>query len=348
MLAPMLCLTGLLMRKIALFMLFQASIPLMAQKEIKSLKKKEQAVETKSVVNIKELPGSGQSNSETQSKPFKEKYELYISFAQGKRLVGYEDPRYISEDKSDYLKSGAMTGNMEFTVKMAQRIKSSTHDSPLQSIFTGTEYLRVGGQIIGWSTLNGSSISIPKTGPPMNGIPVNASLEAATRPGIGFFFGFGGKDFEIDFGLITLLAFEREGNRTRRIIDSNGNDTGNTEEVPGRGLFIANAFVLPTFRLSYGEPNNLQFFISAGRETFEFHKDYLQSYFRIPSADFLSIDVGVGLFPNATLFVQPNVSLSVVTIGLRGGISLNHYTSELKRVSLTDAIYFACSVSSKF
>jgi|JI10StandDraft_1071094.scaffolds.fasta_scaffold18044_8 hypothetical protein len=277
-----------------------------------------------------------------------ERYELFASFAQGNRLEGYTDPRYVAEDKTDYLKSPAVTGNIEFTVKVPYRIKGNAADSTLQEIFAGTEYLRIGGQLTGWSILNGSSVAIPKTGAPINGDAVSTSLASTTRPGLGFFFGFGKRDLEVDLGLTMALAFENEGSRTRRIVDANGNVTGGTEEVAGRGVFISNAFVLPTFRLAWGGRNDLQYVISAGRETFEYQRDYLQTYFRIPVASMLKVDLGVGLYPNATIFLQPNLVFGKVMVGLRGGISINYYETELKRVSVTDAIYFAVSVSGRF
>ncbi len=276
-----------------------------------------------------------------------DRYEIFASFSQGNRLEGYTDPRYVAEDKTDYLKSPAMTGNIEFTVKVPYRIKGNAADSTLQEIFAGTEYLRIGGQLTGWSILNGSNVAIPKTGAPINADAVNATLASATRPGLGFFFGFGKRDLEVDLGLTVTVAIENEGSRTRRIVDSNGNVTG-VEEVPGRGAGFVNAFVLPTFRLAWGGHNDLQYVISAGRETFEYQRDYLQTYFRIPVASMVKVDLGVGLYPNATLFLQPNLIFGKVMVGLRGGISINYYESELQRVSLTDAIYFAASVSGRF
>ncbi len=277
-----------------------------------------------------------------------DRYEIFASFSQGNRLEGYTDPRYVAEDKTDYLKSPAMTGNIEFTVKVPYRIKGNAADSTLQEIFAGTEYLRIGGQLTGWSILSGSNVTIPKTGAPLNADAVNASLTSTTRPGLGFFFGFGKRDLEVDLGMTMALAFENEGSRTRRVVDTNGNVTGATEEVAGRGLFISNAFVLPTFKLAWGGSDSLQYVISAGRETFEYQRDYLQTYFRIPMATFLKFDLGVGLYPNATLFLQPNLIFGKVMVGLRGGISLNYYESELKRVSVSDAVYFALSVSGRF
>lgn len=288
------------------------------------------------------------ATAQVPAPPFTERFEIFASFSQGTRLVGYTDPRYVASDKTDYLESPAMTANIEFSGKIPYRIKGSPSDSALQDIFAGTEYLRIGGQLNGWSILNSSSVAIPKTGAPLNADAVNANLNATTRPGLGFFFGFGKRDFEIDFGVTTALAFEYEGNRTRRVVDASGNVTGATEEVAGRGLFIANAFVLPTFRMAWGARDDLQFFVSAGRETFEYQRDYIQTYFRIPMASFLKMDFGVGLFPNATLFLQPNLVFGNIMVGLRGGISLNYYESELRRVSINDALYFALSVSGRF
>lgn len=283
-----------------------------------------------------------------------ERYEIFSSFSQGKKLVGFTDPRYVANDKTDYLKSDAMTGNLEFTVKVPYQIRGNASDSTLQEIFHGTEYLRIGGQLTGWGILSGQSVSVPKTGAPINGQAVSAILNSATRPGIGFFFGFGKRDLEVDLGITMSLAFENEGSRTRRIVDANGNPvldgSGNvtTEQVAGRGLFISNAFVLPTFRLAYGARGSLQFIVAAGRELFEFQRDYVQSYFRIPVVSFLKFDIGVGFFPNATLFMQPNIEIGPVTLGLRGGITLNYYDSELRRVSIPDAIYFGVSLSGRF
>lgn len=283
-----------------------------------------------------------------------ERYEIFTSFSQGKKLVGFTDPRYVANDKTDYLKSDAVTGNLEFTVKVPYQIKGSANDSTLQEIFHGTEYLRIGGQLTGWSILSGQAVSIPKTGAPINGQAVSATLNSATRPGIGFFFGFGRRDLEVDLGMTMSLAFENEGSRTRRVVDAAGNPvldgSGNvtTEQVAGRGLFISNAFVLPTFRLAYGPRGSLQFIVAAGRELFEFQRDYVQSYFRIPVVSFLKFDIGVGFFPNATLFMQPNIEIGPLTLGLRGGITLNYYDSELKRVSIPDAIYFGISLSGRF
>lgn len=283
-----------------------------------------------------------------------ERIEIYASFSQGKKLVGFSDPRYVADDKTDYLKSEAMSANLDFTVKVPYAIRAGANDSALQELFHGTEYLRIGGQFTGWTVLNGQSVSIPKTAAPINGEAVNANLNAATRPGLGLHFGLGKRDFEVDLGIAVSLAFENEGYRTRRIIDANGNPvldaTGNvaTEQVPGRGLFVANAFALPTFRLMWGAPGNLQFFVTAGRELFEFQRDYLQSYFRLPIASFFRLDLGVGFFPNATLFVQPNIILGSLTLGVRGGMTLNYYESELRRVSIPDALYFGASLSARF
>ncbi len=283
-----------------------------------------------------------------------ERYEIFTSFSQGKKLVGFTDPRYTANDKTDYLKSDAMTGNLEFTVKVPYQIKGNANDSTLQEIFHGTEYLRIGGQLTGWGILSGQNVSIPKTSAPINGQAVSATLNSATRPGIGFFFGFGKRDLEVDLGITMSLAFENEGSRTRRIVDANGNPvldgSGNvtTEQVAGRGLFISNAFVLPTFKLAYGARGNLQFIVAAGRELFEFQRDYVQSYFRLPVLSFFKFDIGVGFFPNATLFMQPNFDIGPLTLGIRGGITLNYYDSELRRVSIPDAIYFGVSLSGRF
>jgi hypothetical protein len=177
---------------------------------------------------------------------------------------------------------------------------------------------------------------------------VNASIAAAARPGIGFFFGLGKKDLEVDIGVTMFLAFENEGSRTRRVTDANGNPTGATEQVDGRGLFISNAFVFPNFKFAWGAVQNLQFFVSAGREVFDYHRDYVQSYFRLPLASAFKLDIGVGLFPAATLFLQPNFVFGPIMIGLRGGMTLNYYSAELKKVSITDAAYFGLSASGRF
>lgn len=292
----------------------------------------------------------------SEATPFvlRDRFEIFASYAQGKKLVGFTDPRYVANDKTDYLESDALTANLEFTFKVPYQIKGNPSDSTLQEFFHGTEYLRIGGQLTGWSILSAQSVAIPKTGAPINGQAVSANLNSATRPGIGFFFGIGKRDLEVDLGITMSLAFENEGSRTRRVVDANGNvqtdASGNvvTEQVPGRGLFISNAFVLPTFRMVWGARGNLQFYLTAGREMFEFQRDYIQSYFRLPLASFFKFDIGVGFFPTATLFLQPNFELGPVMLGIRGGITLNYYDSELKRVSITDAVYFGASLSGRF
>jgi len=340
------------MLKRLLITIIALSLPAYAQNRPKlPLKATTTAAKPNATVAAEPVKTDGAAEAATvqvPTPPFTERFEIFASFSQGTRLVGYTDPRYVASNKTDYLESPAMTANIEFSGKIPYRIKGSPSDSALQDIFAGTEYLRIGGQLNGWSILNSSSVSIPKTGAPLNADAVNANLNATTRPGMGFFFGFGKRDFEIDFGITTALAFEYEGNRTRRVVDASGNVTGATEEVAGRGLFIANAFVLPTFRMAWGARDDLQFFVSAGRETFEYQRDYVQTYFRIPIAPFLKMDFGVGLFPNATLFLQPNLVFGNIMVGLRGGISLNYYESELRRVSINDALYFALSVSGRF
>lgn len=64
-----------------------------------------------------------------------ERYEIFTSFSQGKKLVGFTDPRYVANDKTDYLKSDAMTGNLEFTVKVPYQIKGNASDSTLAGNF---------------------------------------------------------------------------------------------------------------------------------------------------------------------------------------------------------------------
>lgn len=282
-----------------------------------------------------------------------DRFEVFAAFARGNKLVGYNDPRYLANDKTDYLKSDAMTANLEFTVRVPYRVRSGGN-SALADIFDGVDFLRFGGQVTGWSVLTGPGISIPKTGAPISAEAVSASINAASRPGLGFFFGIGKNSFEVDLGLTVSLAFANEGSRTKYVTNGAGtvqtDGSGNylTEQAPGRGMFISDAFVLPTFRFVWGQRNNMQFFVSAGREQFEFQRDYLQTYFRLPVAGFFKLDLGVGLFPNATLFLQPNFEFGRLMIGLRGGIALNYYVPELRRVGLSDSLYVGVSVSGRF
>lgn len=281
-------------------------------------------------------------------------FEVHLSYAQGNKLVGYNDPRYTAEDKSDYLKSRARTGNLEFAIKVPYAGMGGLAGT-LGDIFTGTEYLRFGGQVTGWATLEGSSISIPKLGPPVNSADtVSQNLPSMTRIGGGFFFGFTKKDMEVDLGIHVSVDRECEGSRTRRVFDANGNavldSSGNvaTEQVPGRGCNFSTFYGLPTLKLSWGKRGNLQYVFAVGRETFEFQKDLLQTYFRIPLASFMRLDLGVGLYPNATFFIQPNFDIGPVTLGIRGGISLNRYAPELRRIATDDMFYFGASVSGRF
>lgn len=283
------------------------------------------------------------------------RFELHASFAQGNKLAGFYDPRYVAPDKSDYLKAPAQTANLEFAVKIPYKTNTINRDALLWGLFDGMDFLRLGLQMTAWVIPEGANVSIPKLGTPVNSSePVHATIEAMTRPGMGFFFGFGKKDFELDIGLHIAADIQCEGSRTRRVFDGNGNAvldaSGNvvTEQVPGRGCSPATIYALPTLKFSWGARGDLQFFITAGRETFEFHRDYLQTYFRIPLLAFLKLDLGAGIFPNATLFLQPNFDLGPVSLAVRGGLSLNYYQSELRRVALADAFYLAASVSGRF
>lgn len=281
-------------------------------------------------------------------------FEIHASYMQGQKLAGYNDPRYTADDKTDYLKSGAQTANLEFGIKIPYKVNKAS-DSIFSDVFGGMDHLRFGGQITGWSIPNGANVAIPKLGPPVNSTaPVSASIVAMTRPGVGFFFGFGKKYFEIDLGLHISADIQCENSRTRRVFDANGNavldGSGNivTEQVAGRGCSPATIYGLPTLKFSWGARGDLQFFIAAGRETFEFHRDYVQTYFRIPLMSFLKLDIGAGLFPNATIFMQPNVDLGPITLGIRAGISLNYYEKDLRYVSPDDAFYLGASLSGRF
>lgn len=302
---------------------------------------------------LAELPPAQTQPGEAPPPQLADRFEIFASYAKGSKLAGYNDPRYLANDKTDYLKSDAMTANLEFTARVPYRVRSG-NNSALADIFDGVDFLRFGGQITGWSVLTGPSINIPKTGSPINGDAVTANINAASRPGLGFFFGVGKNSFEVDFGLTVSLAFANEGARTRYVTNAAGvvqtDASGNylTEQVPGRGMFISDAFVLPTFRFVWGQRNNLQFFVSAGREQFEFQRDYLQTYFRLPIATWLKLDLGIGLFPSATFFLQPNLEFKGFTIGLRGGFALNYYAPELRKVSPADSLYLGASVSGRF
>lgn len=284
----------------------------------------------------------------SESAGVSEAFEIHMSYSQGRKLVGYTDPRYVADDKTDYLESAAMTANLELLYRLPYKVKADPDRRPIENMFAGVEYLRIGMVLNGWSIQNGSSISIPAINAPVNSDAVEAELKSEFRPGLGFFIGYGKITSELDFGLTLMPSFETEGSRTRRIVDTNGNLTGETEEVPGRGTFITNWYVVPTFKWVYGRKRTLQFIASAGRGTYEFNRDYLQTYFRIPMWHFLSIETGIGLYPTATLFLQPNLHFGDFLLGLRGGITMNYYEDELKRVSITDTLYFALTLSAKF
>lgn len=291
--------------------------------------------------------------SDSPPEKLADRFEIFAAFARGNKLVGYNDPRYVANDKTDYLQSDAMTANLEFTARVPYRVRSG-NNSALADIFDGVDLLRFGGQVTGWSILSGPGISIPKIGAPVNSDAVSAKINTATRPGLGFFMGVGKQNFEVDLGFTVSVSIENEGPRTKYVINSAGivqtDASGNplTEQVPGRSAGISDAFVLPTFRFVWGQRNNLQFFVSAGREQFEFQRDYLQTYFRLPVAGFFKLDLGIGLFPNATFFLQPNFEFGRLMIGLRGGIALNYYVPELRRVGLSDSLYLGASVSGRF
>jgi len=302
---------------------------------------------------LSELTAPPPTNPDQPAEPLRDRFEIFAAFARGSKLVGYNDPRYIASDKTDYLKSEAMTANLEFTGRMPYRIRSG-NNSALGDLFDGVDYLRFGGQFTGWSILSGQSIVVPKTGSPINADAVKANIDAATRPGVGFHFGIGKSNFELDLGINVSLAFANEGSRTRYVTNAAGavqtDSSGGylTEQVPGRGMFISDAFVLPTLRFVWGERHNLQFFVTAGRELFEFQRDYLQTYFRLPVANFFKLDLGIGLFPTATLFLQPNFDFGGVMLGIRGGLSLNYYATELRRVGFADSFYLGASASGRF
>lgn len=283
-----------------------------------------------------------------------DRFEIVVSASQGKAIAGYNDPRYVADDKSDYLKSNAISGNVDFVINVPFKPGDSAFEQNFKELFTDLDFLRFGGQLTGRTILEGQSIFIPRTNAPINAEEVRRTLPSATQPGFGFFFGVGGPSIVIDLGVNISAPIEYEGSRTRRLIDANGNllldASGNalTEQVPGRGGSFGAVVALPTFKLLWGARNNLQFAVSAGRDTFAFHRDYIQTYFRVPIVSFLKLDFGAGLYPTASIFLQPNIEMGPVTVGLRGGISLNYYDSEIKRVSLVDAIYFGGSLSARF
>jgi hypothetical protein len=157
---------------------------------------------------VTEKPAGADALKEPASDSLPEKladrFEIFAAYARGNKLVGYNDPRYVANDKTDYLKSDAMTANLEFTARVPYRVRSGSN-SALADIFDGVDFLRFGGQITGWSILTGPDIAIPKIGAPVYSDAVTAKIDAATRPGLGFFFGVGKKNFEVDFGLTVSL-----------------------------------------------------------------------------------------------------------------------------------------------
>ncbi len=271
-----------------------------------------------------------------------------VFYGYGKKLSGYEDPLYVAEDKSDYLKSNAHTIAAEVTFQVAHNF---TGDMPITQ---SADHLRVGLQLSSWLTPQGKNIVIPETGAPLFTDRVEAELAAERLTGLGFFMGLGGEHFHFDGGLLMTVDIRYEEQRLRRVIDADGNPVLNpdnsvkTEYVPGRGLFISDIYLIPTLQIRYGREKDIHLYFNILRGVYQYTADFVNLTVAIPLGENFRLDSGVGLAPRATLFLQPVIRYAGFEFALKGGLILNFYEAELPRVAITDSLYGQIAVNATF
>lgn len=246
------------------------------------------------------------------------------------QLYGYTDPRYIGNDKGDYLKAfGWFTGAEYNQTKIPTGIGALEHLSLgaaanlfVQNEFTSKSLYPVTNPVIAAQTILSD--------------PVDRA--ARFQLGISAFGGFQEDWWGAEAGLSVFLKGYNETSRLKY------DPTGTIVNADGRGWVFDNSLILPNFKLRIGAPSIPHFILYLFRGEYDPIYGVFGGKVVVPLKGFGAIIVGGSLYQTASIYLEPMFSISGMDFSIRTGTVLNYYDSAFTRVGIFEGAFLSGSV----
>ena len=276
-----------------------------------------------------------ESGTSFMPKLYKNKIILFGGYHS--HIFGYNDQRFVDDDKSDYISTDSEQAGAEYF---------TTDFSTLSRYL---KHVRIGGSVVFYRrgqidqrTLyavdDGGSLVIPEE-------TIPADMDQWTSKfwlNFGFFGGYHRKWWGTDLGLTIIVGAYDEKYRRRY------NTSGVIEQTKGRGILWNNATVLPNFHLRLGSEEGPHYTFDILRQDYDARYGFIQSKLVFPVVDFFTMKVGAYHYKTNAIFIEPEFSLWGVSLSFKFGTILNYYDKNVKRVGFSESLFYGGSLSYKW
>lgn len=243
-------------------------------------------------------------------------------------LFGYEDERFVGDDKGDYLETAGSYYGSEFY--MTGFGDSGVGRDLRFGINTNTFYR--GGYP------DRTLYAIPSMGiEEYTIISDDTERSGKLYNYTGFFFGLDRYMYGIDLGLTAGMRLYYEEKRERYQSD------GTIAEENGRGWIMDRGDLQINMLFRIGPENLPHFVFERYRENYDPVYGNTIAKIVFPVNSYFRFAGGGTLDGAASIFIEPSLMVNGFGLSLRGGSYINYYDDKLKRVGLQDTLY--CSFS---
>jgi len=271
---------------------------------------------------------SSSSFSENMSKPGEHKKSVSIFMGFNNNLYGYEDERYVGDDKGDYLETTGSYYGAEFFLT---GFGAAGIGQDLRFGINTNNYYRGGFN-------NTTLYAVPSRDIEAREI-ISDDIKRAGKlyNYTGFFFGLDRYLFGIDAGLTAGMRMYYESTRQRYQKD------GSIKDVDGRGWIMDKGELQMNMFMRVGPESMPHFIFERFRENYD--PVYGNTIVKIvfPVNQYFKFSGGGTLDSAASIFIEPAVVFNGFGLSARCGSNINYFDSDLKRVGLQDTLFFSFS-----
>ena len=246
------------------------------------------------------------------------------------QLHGYTDPRYLGDDKGDYLKTLAGYSGVEFV----QKGPSNPQDPTQNVVFgaAGVFFVKNGFNQVTLYAVPSKGILAQTVPPPSN---QTAEFEFIAS-------GFGGYETEWWSAEGGLSFFISGQNETYRLMF---NSAGEKVEVAGRGwVFLDKRTILPNLLFRIGSKVYPHFVLSLYRGHYDPGYGALQARVQVPFNRAFVLQVGGSLYQTNSVFVEPIFTWGEAQLSLRMGTILNYNNSAFTKVGILEGAFMSAAL----
>ena len=277
-------------------------------------------------------PSSRESGSVFVPKTYTDKILIFGGYHS--HIFGYQDQRYVDEDKSDYLSTDSEQAGIEY------------YTTDFSGLSRYLKHVRMGGSVVFYrrgeydrkTLYEVVSQSIPEE-------TVPAEMSQWTSRiwlNFGFFGGYHRKWWGADLGITVLVGAYDEKYRLRYAPD------GSTVEAPGRGILWDDTLVLPNFHLRLGSEKGPHYTFDILRQDYDARYGFIQSKLVFPVYHFFTMKVGAYHYRSDAIFIEPEFNVGGFSFSFKFGTILNYYNKDIKSVGFAESLFYGGSFSYKW